>query len=134
LEEFSGGVKKSFEYLENDLESLNIQNNSIKKIEELEIFLNQKDNNLNIRTIDLSLKRRGILLTNSQRSEIIRQKEITISHKVNISILEDYIWIAPIVNTIMDKKFKEIYRINKIPKNIRAYIFFKDIEIKELIF
>lgn len=134
LEEFTAGVKKSFEYLQNDLESLNIQNNPVKKIEDLEIFLNQKDDNLNIRTIDLSLKRREILLTNAQRNEIIKQKEITISNKVNISILEDYIWIAPISKIIMEKKFKEICRINNIPKNIRAYIFYKDIEIKELIF
>ena len=82
LEEFSNGVKKSFEYLQNDLSSLNIQTKPIKKIEELEIFLNQKDDNLNIRTIDLNLKKRGILLSNAQRNEILKQKEITISKKI----------------------------------------------------
>ena len=133
LENFSSGVKKSFEYLQNDLNSLNIQNNPIKKIEELEIFLNQKDDNLNIRTIDLSLKKRGFLLSNAQRNEILKQKEITISDKINISILEDYIWITPNCNEIMDKKSKESYRTNKIPKNIRAYIFSKNIDLKELI-
>jgi len=132
LDEFSCGIKKSFEYLQNDLESLNIQNNPIKKIEELEIFSNQKDDNLNIRTIDLSLKRRGILLTSCQRNEILRQKEITISHKINISILENNIWIVPFCNEKMDKKFKEICRINKIPKNVRSYIFSKKIELNNL--
>ena len=34
LEEFSKGVKKSYEYLQNDLNSLIIQSNPIKKIEE----------------------------------------------------------------------------------------------------
>ena len=134
LEEFSSGVKKSFEYLQNDLSSLNIQTKPIKKIEELEIFLNQKDDNLNIRTIDLSLKKRGLILSNAQRNEILKQKEITISKKINISILEDYIWIAPICNEIMDKKSKESYRTNKIPKNIRAYIFSKNIDLKKLMF
>ena len=133
LENFSFGVKKSFKYLQNDLNSLNIQNNPIKKIEELEIFLNQKDDNLNIRSIDLSLKKRGILLSSAQRDEILKQKEITISDKINISILEDYIWITPNCNEIMDKKSKESYRTNKIPKNIRAYIFSKNIDLKELI-
>lgn len=133
LEEFSNGVKKSFDYLQNDLNSLNIQNSPIKKIEELEIFINQKDDNLNIRTIDLSLKKRGILLSNAQRNEILKQKEITISHTINISILEDYIWITPNCNEIIDKKSKESYRTNKIPKNIRAYIFSKNIDLKELI-
>ena len=134
LEEFKAGTKKSFEYLQNDLNSLNIQNEPIKKIEELEIFLNQKDDNLNIRTIDLSLKKRGVLLSSAQRNEILKQKEITISHKINISILENYIWIAPNCNESMDKKSKESYRTNKIPKNIRAYIFSKNIDLKKLMF
>lgn len=133
LEEFSEGVKKSFEYLQNDLTSLNIQNTPLKDIKELEIFLNQKDDNLNIRTIDLSLKRRGFLLTSAQRNEILKQKEITISHKINISIQEDYIWIAPICVERMDKKFKNNCRLNKIPKNIRAYIFKNKIDLKDLI-
>ncbi len=134
LEEFSNGVKKSFKYLQNDLTSLNIQNNPIKKIKELEIFLNQNDDNLNIRTIDLSLKKRGVLLTYSQRNEILRQKEITISNQINISILENNIWIAPKSNENMDKEFKEKCRINSFPKNIRAYIFKEKIDLKDLIF
>ena len=134
LENFSSGVKKSFEYLQNDLNSLNIQSNSLKRINELEIFLNQKDDNLNIRTIDLSLKKRGILLSSAQRNEILKQKELTISHKINISILENYIYIAPVCNEIMDKKFKELCRIKNIPKNIRAYIFKNSIDLNELIF
>jgi tRNA(Ile)-lysidine synthase len=134
LEEFSNGVKKSFDYLQNDLNSMNIQYQAIKKIDELEIFLNQNDDNLNIRTIDLSLKRRGILLSNAQRNEIIKQKELTISHKINISICENHIWVAPINKSVMDKKFKDNCRINNIPRNIRAYISCKKIELKDLMF
>ncbi|MDY0051836.1 MAG: tRNA lysidine(34) synthetase TilS, partial [Aliarcobacter sp.] len=104
LEEFKEGIKKSFDYLQKDLNSLNIQDRPKKKIKELEIFVNQRDDNLNIRTIDLSLKRRGILLTNAQRNEILKQKEITISNKINISIYENNIWIAPMLSRTMDKK------------------------------
>ena len=134
LEEFSKGVKKSFEYLQNDLNSLNIQTNPIKKIEELEIFSNQKDDNLNIRTIDLCLKKRGILISSAQRDEILKQKEITISHKINISILEDYIWIAPNSILTIDKKFKEKCRLKRIPQNMRAYLHLKNINLEDLIF
>mgnify|MGYP003493742524 FL=1 len=134
LENFSSGVKKSFEYLQIDLDSLNIQNIPIKKIKELEIFLNKNDDNLNIRTIDLSLKKRGFLLTSAQRNEILKQKEITISHKINISIQQNHIWIAPICSEFIEKKYKELYRINKIPKNIRTYIFREKIELEELVF
>ena len=134
LYEFKEGIKNSFDYLQNDLNSLNIQIKPIKKIKELEIFTNQKDDNLNIRFIDISLKKRGILLSKAQRDEILKQKELTISHMINITILEDYIYIAPACNEIMDKKFKESCRIKNIPKNIRSYIFKNNIDLNELIF
>ncbi|WP_418184910.1 tRNA lysidine(34) synthetase TilS [Aliarcobacter vitoriensis] len=133
LDEFKQGVINSFEYLQNDLNSLSININPIKKIEELEIFENQNDDNLNIRIIDKSLKRRGILLSFLQRKEILKQKEITISDKINISITKEFIYIAPKTDITMKKEFKEECRIKKIPKNIREYIFIKRIEIKSLI-
>ncbi|MDN5100918.1 tRNA lysidine(34) synthetase TilS [Aliarcobacter butzleri] len=134
LSEYTNGIKKSFKYLQDDINSLNIEITPIKNFNELEIYQNQKDNNLNIRIIDNSLKKRGFLLSSGQREEILKQKEITISHKINISIKEDFIWICPNVSSIMDKKFKETCRINKIPKNVRNYIYYKKIDIKELVF
>ncbi|WP_323659192.1 tRNA lysidine(34) synthetase TilS [Aliarcobacter butzleri] len=134
LNDYSNGIKKSFKYLQDDINSLNIEIKPIKNFNELEIYKNQKDNNLNIRIIDNSLKKRGFLLSSAQRKEILKQKEITISHQINISIKEDFIWICPNVSSIMDKKFKEICRINKIPKNVRNYIYYKKIDIKELVF
>lgn len=134
LNEYTNGIKKSFKYLQDDINSLNIEITPIKIFDELEIYKNQNDNNLNIRIIDNSLKKRGFLLSLGQREEILKQKEITISHKINISIKEDLIWICPNVSSIMDKKFKETCRINKIPKNIRNYIYYRKIDIKELVF
>ncbi|MEV9528735.1 tRNA lysidine(34) synthetase TilS [Aliarcobacter butzleri] len=134
LNDYSNGIKKSFKYLQDDINSLNIEITPIKNFNELEIYQNQNDNNLNIRIIDNSLKKRGFLLSSAQRKEILKQKEITISHKINISIKEDFIWICPNISSIMDKKFKEMCRINKIPKNIRNYIYYKKIDIKELVF
>lgn len=133
LKEYEKGIINSFRYLNNDLLSLNISADPILKIKELEIFKNVSDNNLNIRIIDLSLKKRGILLSKAQRDEIIKQKVLVISHKISITILDSFIWIAPISNKDMTKDFKELCRINKIPKNIRAYIFQEQINIEELI-
>ena len=134
LNEYTNGIKKSFKYLQDDINSLNIEITPIKIFDELEIYKNQNDNNLNIRIIDNSLKKRGFLLSSAQRKEIIKQKEITISHKINITLNEDFIWICPKIEINIDKKFKEICRINKIPKNIRNYIYYKKIDIKELVF
>jgi len=134
LSVFKKGIISSFEYLQNDLNSLNIQINPIQKIRKLEIFRNLNSDNLNIRVIDKSLKKRGILLSFAQREEILKQKELTVSHKINISINQKLIYIAPKVDIVMPKKFKEKCRIKKIPKNIREYIFFKSIDIEKLIF
>lgn len=134
LKEFKDGVKSSFNFLHNDLNSLNIDFNPIKKINELEIFKNQNDDNLNLRVIDKSLKKRAVLISSSQRDEIIKQKELTVAHKINIAITENYIFIAPKIKINMPKDFKEKCRVKKLPKNIREYIFIKNIDFKDLIF
>lgn len=134
LKEFKEGVKSSFNFLHSDLNSLNIDFYPIKKIEELEIFKNQNDNNLNLRVIDKSLKKRGILISSLQREEIIKQKELTVAHKINIAITENYIFIAPKIKINMPKDFKEKCRVKKLPKNIREYIFIKNIDFKDLVF
>ena len=132
LYEYKEGVTNSFKYLQKDINSLNISNNALHKIFQLEIYKNMNDENLNIRLIDLSLKKRGILLSQAQRNEILRQKNITIANKICVSIEKDFIWICPKSNEIMDKKFKEKCRVLKIPKNIRAYIKEKEIDLKDL--
>ena len=122
------------QYLVDDIQSLNVNFNPIYEKESLEIFEKQKDDNLNIKIVDKSLKKRGILLSSAQRNEIIKQSEITISDKINISISTEYIYICPKTKNTMDKKFKEVCRVLKVPKNIRAYLFEKSIEPKDLFF
>lgn len=123
LEEFKNGVKSSFTYLDEDLKSLNIESNPLFKEKELTIFYSNQNDNLNIRIIDKELKKRGFLLSKAQRDEILTIKELVISHKVAINLTDTFIYIAPYIKEDMPKKFKESCRVNKIPKNIRPYIF-----------
>ena len=129
LDEFESGVKNSFEFLKKDLNSLNIKFEAIFSKLELEVFENLKDDNLNLRVVDKSLKKRGVLLSSKERVEILRQKELTIAHKINISIKGKYIIIAPKVDIPLPKEFKEVCRVNKIPANIRTYIFSNNITL-----
>lgn len=129
LDEFESGVKNSFEFLKKDLNSLNIKFEAIFSKLELEVFENLKDDNLNLRVVDKSLKKRGVLLSSKERVEILRQKELTIAHKINISIKGKYIFIAPKVDISLPKEFKEVCRVNKIPANIRTYIFSNNITL-----
>ena len=132
--DYKNGIINSFKYLNNDIKSLNLETDPIYEKKLLEVFKNQEDDNLNIKIIDKSLKRRGLLLSKAQRDEIIKQKEITISDKVNISIFEKYIYISPKSSKTMDKKFKEACRIRNIPKNIRAYLFEIELNPENLVF
>lgn len=132
LDEFKNGIKKSFEYLQKDKNSLD-KEKLVFHEKQLEIFQASNDINIDVRTIDKSLKRRGFLLSKASRDEIIKQKECVISHKIAISINEDFIYICPYENEIMPKKFKEKCRINRIPKNTRAYIFRENL-IDDLMF
>lgn len=133
LGEFQDGISQSFNYIQKDLNSLNINYEPLIKINELEIFNKPKDENIFIRIIDNNLKKRGILISKSTRDEIIKQKELIISHKIALSITEDKIYISPFFTNSMDKKFKEKCRIKKIPKNIRPYIYDKKISLDSLI-
>ena len=132
INEYQKGIKNSFDYMNKDLNSLKVNTKALVKVEELEVFENLNDDNLNIRIIDYSLKQRGLLISKAQRNEILNKRELVISHKIAISIQNKYIWIAPICRNTIDKKDKEIYRLNKIPSNIRAYLFSKKINMKSL--
>ena len=132
MNKYEKGVRSSFKYLKDDLKSLNIKEEAIFQIKELEIFENLDDDNLNIRIIDKSLKRRGFLISQKQREEIIKQKKIVVSHKISISIYEKYIFISPKASITMSKKFKDECRKRNIPKNIREYLFKKNIDLKDL--
>lgn len=132
LEEFDEGVKRSFEYLENDKNSLFLPKKIFEE-KELEVFEALEDDNLNIKVIDKSLKKRGYLISKASRDEILSQKQCVISHKISISITPKFIYIAPYLNEVMPKEFKEKCRVKKLPKNIRAYIF-KENLLEKLVF
>ena len=133
ISEYKSGISNSFEFLHKDLKSLNKNFEPIKTIENLDVFKNTNDDNLNIRLIDINIKQRGYLLSKAQREEILYQKEITINNSINIAINDEYIFICPKSEFNMDKKFKEECRIKKIPKNIRAYLKEQNIDLQEII-
>jgi len=134
LDQYKDGIKKSFKYLKNDIESLDILEDELI-LDELKVMkFKNNDINLIIRYIDKELKKRGLIISSHTRVEIIRQKEIIISNKIAISIQNKKVYIAPYCKNSMDKKFKEFARVNKIPKNIRSYLVNKNIDkVKKII-
>lgn len=126
ITKYESGILKSFEYLENDLNSLGIEYNPLIHKAELIVFEKSSDDNLNIRIIDKEIKRRGYILSNLQRAEILKQKEAVIENFA-ISLTEDKIWISPYKVSNMDKKFKESCRVKKIPPKHRGYIYLNNL-------
>jgi len=124
---FKDGVKRSFEYLEED-KNLLIQKNWTKT-EKLYKF--KKENpKIDIKKVDLILKELGILTTKAQKDEIIKTNfSCVIQGKIAIDSNDDEIFISPYKKNKLSKEFKEYARKNKIPPKIRGYLF--DIIIKK---
>jgi len=122
VSEYSDGIAKSFQYLENDHTSL-FYDIEEKRISELLLVSFNEDLNIAIRLIDKELKKRGIIISNSMRKEIIEKKEVVVSHSISVSIFSNKIYLAPYLSVSMNKKFKDKCRIHNIPKNIRPYLF-----------
>jgi len=120
-EQFSSGIKKSFEYLENDKKRLVPK--EIEQKKSLYILKRDEDDLINIRGIDRAVKKLGVLLSSAMRNEILKTKDCIVSKKIAIAFSAEKIYICPTVDVTMDKKFKEKCRIEKIPSKIRPYLF-----------
>ena len=122
LNEYFGGVKKSFEFLVAD--SLNlapeISNPAAK------IYLIKRGTN-ELRGIDLACKRLGLVLSSAQRNECARCLEngasCVLGSKVAVGADKNFILVTPYVKAAMDKKFKEACRTLKIPPINRGFLF-----------
>jgi tRNA(Ile)-lysidine synthase len=121
IKEFKNGILNSFKYLDKDTKSL-FKLNIIYQEKSLYVIKKNKDCNINIRNIDLIVKKLGFLISSKTKEEIKNQNQCVISHKIAISKTNNYIFISPYNKEVMNKKKKEEYRIKKIPPNIRGYI------------
>jgi tRNA(Ile)-lysidine synthase len=120
MERYEKGIKKSFEFIQKDLDSYPLP--TPVEIQELVAF-KTSDETTTLRLISTLLKKRGKLLSQGEREEIIRQKECVISNKWVISYGVNHTIIAPFVKNSMTKKFKEECRKNGVPKLLRSYLF-----------
>ena len=127
IDEFEDGIRNSFKYIKEDIKTL--PTNKSIKIKHLNIAISSGIDNIDIRYIDKTLKELGVLISAKQRTEIIRTKDCVVSAKFAVCFTEDKIFIAPFIKHKLNKKQKELFRINKIPPKIRAYITKYNIDI-----
>ena len=128
IEKYKNGISNSLKYLNTDKDSL-FSLNIIFQEKSLYIIQNNNNFNIDIRNIDKILKKLGILISSKTREEIKNNDNCVVSHKIAISKTKNHIFIAPYLQETIDKKSREKYRIQKIPKNIRAYLYNNNIDI-----
>jgi tRNA(Ile)-lysidine synthase len=128
--EYKEGIIKSFTYLQEDAKRLVIDD--IKAIKDLFILDCHSDDLLNIRAIDKIVKKLGYLLSHEQREEILKTRDCVLGDKIVVTFSHEKIYISPYVHITMEKKFKELCRVAKIPKKIRPYMYKENILPNEL--
>ena len=120
INQFKDGIKRSFEYLEED-KNLLLQEDWIQK--ENLFYFKKTNPQIDIKKVDLILKKLGYILSKAQRDEILNTNFSTvIGGKIAIDSNNKKIFISPYKTLKMDKKFKEKMRVLKIPPKIRGYI------------
>jgi tRNA(Ile)-lysidine synthase len=120
IKEFKEGVKKSFLYLQEDKELLIKED--WKKIKKL-YFFKKTNPQIDIKKVDLILKKLGILPTKAQKDEILKTSfNCVIQSKIAIDNNQNLIFISPYVKIPLKKEQKELFRKHKIPPKIRSYI------------
>ncbi len=128
ISEYKEGIRRSFDYLRKDKEILESEFETRYATKKLRII---QLHNIQAKTkaADLSLKKLGYLLSAAQRQEIEREESLVIGGEWAIELHGTLLYIAPYIDTVMPKAFKEVYRIARIPPKIRPYCYEEGIDI-----
>ena len=122
LEKYKKGIKKSFEYLDEDRESL---------IEELHFtqindFFYTKASSLkrsNLLAIDKHFKYRGHLITAKEKAQLKNTAVVIISRKYIVNQEHGFLFIAPFIQKeSIEKRVKEKLRLLKVSPKLRGYL------------
>ncbi|WP_310441937.1 tRNA lysidine(34) synthetase TilS [Sulfurimonas sp.] len=124
LEKYLGGIKKSFEYLDEDRSQL-VEEIEIKTVEELAYFKSSQNRRADIFAIDKYLKSKLYMLSANERE--LLKTEITIVAGRKFLVVQDrgFVFIAPFLQekAEMPHKFKEECRVLKIEPKLRPYLY-----------
>lgn len=137
LEQYLGGIKKSFDYLDEDRETL-LEEVEIKTIKDLAYFKSLKNSRSDIFIIDRYLKSKLYMLSASERELLKNAKSVIAGRKFLVVRERAFIFIVPYLTKKieMPHKFKEECRVLKIDPKLRPYLYKNDdlfLEVKDLL-
>ncbi len=130
IKNYANGVKKSFEYLQIDKANLD---GEIKEYKGLMICSNQN-------AVDKAIKKLGFISSAKQKAEVTKNilknndGELYFATTcICISFFNNRYYVYKKIICKLDKKLKNEFRIAKVPNNLRFYLAFNNISIKEII-
>ena len=124
LEKYLSGIKKSFDYIDEDRESL-LQNIEINTVNEFAYFKSSNNQRADIYAIDKYLKSKLHMPTASERELLKIEKTSVLGRKFVVNQERGYVFIAPYIIDVeqMPHEFKEKCRVLKIEPKLRPYLF-----------
>jgi len=131
IDNYKEGIKRSFDYIREDKKNLLDGYREIFNHKKLYI-LSYHNSYIRTRIIDKYLKILGYLLSSEQRKIITTNDSVVFGGLWAVEIQNQYIYIAPYKKTTMPKKFKELYRILRIPSKIRGYLYTIKLDPKDI--
>lgn len=137
LEKYLGGIKKSFDYLDEDRDQL-IQTLEIKSLGEFAYFKRSHNKRADIFAIDKYLKSKLYMLSASEREALKTSRSLEVGRKFLITQDDNFTFITPLGDKKVDMphKFKDECRVLKIEPKLRPYLYKHDdafLEVKRLL-
>ncbi len=123
LEKHLAGIKKSFEYLDEDRGTL-IQETDLKTIGEFAYFKSSQTLRSDIFTIDKYLKSQHHILSANERELLKSENTLVVGRKFVVNQEHGFVFVAPFIKTEkLSKKFKEKMRLLKVEPKLRGYLY-----------
>ena len=122
LEKYLQGIKKSFEYIDADVQNL-IQEVQLQKKNELVCFKKTATPRNDVYIIDKYLKSLNHLMTGDEKKLLQEKHTAVIGRKYIVTTVSDYVCIAPYLKAQnMPKSFKEKMRLLHVEPKLRGYL------------
>jgi tRNA(Ile)-lysidine synthase len=137
LEKYLAGIKKSFEYIDEDRAYLT-QNIKLRTINDFAYFKSSKNQRADIYAIDKYLKSKLHLLSAHERELLKNEKTAVLGREFLVTRDDNFVFISPYLSTKsnMSHEFKEKCRILKIEPKLRPYLYKNTeafLKVKELL-
>lgn len=122
LDKYLNGIKKSFEYMDEDISEL-IHEVEVKTLNEFAYFQKSKNRRSDIFAIDKYLKSKYQLITANEKELLKSEKVVVLGRKFIVNQERNYVFIAPYIQAkSMSKEFKEKARLLGIEPKLRGYL------------